>query len=70
MEAIRYVMAAAVAAAVCGVGGVAAADPAKPDAAAAKAEFDAASNEMKDLVAELTVLQAQYHQPKADKAVV
>ena len=70
MEAIRYVMAAAVAAAVCGVGGVAAADPAKPDTAAAKAEFDAASNEMKDLVAELTVLQAQYHQPKADKAVV
>ncbi|MEX0669403.1 MAG: peptidylprolyl isomerase [Pirellulales bacterium] len=76
MAARHYVVAAAVATAMCGVGGVggvggvAAADPAKPDAAAAKAEFDAASKEMKDLVAELTVLQAQYHQPKADKAVV
>jgi cyclophilin family peptidyl-prolyl cis-trans isomerase len=40
------------------------------DVAAVKAAFDAAAAEMKDLVAELTVLQAQYHQPKADKAVV
>jgi cyclophilin family peptidyl-prolyl cis-trans isomerase len=42
----------------------------KPDAAAAKAEFEAAGNEMRELMAELTVLQAQYHQPAADKAVV
>jgi len=46
----------------------AAAPPLNP--AAAKAEFEAAAKEMKDLVAEMTVLQAQYHQPKADKAAV
>ncbi len=42
-----------------------AAEPADP-----KAEFEAASKEMKDLVGELTVLQAQYQQPQADKAAV
>ncbi len=72
MAAIRYMLAAAVAAG-CGMG--IAADPAgpggaKPDPAAAQAEFDEASKAMKDLVAELTVLQAQYHQPKADKAAI
>ena len=35
-----------------------------------KAEFEAASKEMKDLVGELTVLQAMYQQPQADKAAV
>ena len=40
------------------------------DPAGAKAEFDAASKEMKDLVGELTVLQAQYQQPQADKAAL
>jgi len=44
--------------------------PAAIDPAAAKAEFAAASQEMKDLVGELTVLQAMYQQPKADKAAV
>jgi cyclophilin family peptidyl-prolyl cis-trans isomerase len=44
------------------------AQPADP--AAAKAEFDAASKEMKDLIGELTVLQAMYQQPKADKPAV
>ena len=47
-----------------------AADPAPADPAAAKAEYAAASKEMKDLVGELTVLQAMYQQPKADKAAV
>lgn len=42
-----------------------AAEPTDP-----KAEFEAASKEMKDLVGELTVLQAQYQQPQADKAAV
>lgn len=42
----------------------------KADVAKAQAEFDAAAKEMKELVAELAVLQAQYHQPKADKAAV
>jgi cyclophilin family peptidyl-prolyl cis-trans isomerase len=42
-----------------------AADPADP-----KADFEAANKEMKDLVGELTVLQAQYQQPQADKAAV
>jgi len=42
--------------------------PAPGDAAAARAEFAAASKEMKDLVGELTVLQAMYQQPQADKA--
>ena len=41
-----------------------------PDPAAVKAEFEAASQEMKELVGELTVLQAQYQQPKADKAAI
>jgi len=37
------------------------------DPAAAKAAFDAASAEMKQLVGEIAVLQAKYHQPNADK---
>jgi cyclophilin family peptidyl-prolyl cis-trans isomerase len=36
--------------------------------AAAQAEFDGASAEMRRLVAELSVLQGQYHLPDADKA--
>ncbi len=38
--------------------------------ATAKAEFDEAFGQMKKLMADLTVLQAQYQQPKADKAAV
>ena len=43
---------------------------AKPDAAAAKAEFDTAGRELKELVSDMTVLQAQYHQPKADRDAI
>jgi len=39
-------------------------------APAARAEFDDALGRMKKLMADLTVLQAQYQQPKADKAVL
>ncbi len=59
------VMVAAVAAA-----GDAAATVSEADVAKVQAEFDAAAKEMKTLVGELAVLQAQYHQPKADKAAV
>jgi len=44
--------------------------PAPTDAAAAKAEMAAASKELKDHVAELTVLQAKYQQPRADQAAI
>ena len=48
-----------------------AAEPAAAvDPQAARAEFDAAAKAMKQFVAELTVLQAQYQQPKADKGVI
>ena len=50
-------------------GAVVAAD-AKPDAAGAKAEFEAAGRELKELVSDMTVLQAQYHQPKADRDAI
>lgn len=65
-------MGVALVAAACGtVRAQVAAPAAKPtDTAAAKTEFDAASKEMKDLVGELTVLQAMYQQPKADKAAL
>ena len=63
----RMVCAAALAA---GCHGTAMAAQPPADAAAAQAEFAAASKEMKDLVGELTVLQAMYQQPKADKAAV
>ena len=59
---------AALVAPTCGTAGAQA--PAAVDPAAAQAEFAAASKEMKDLVGELTVLQAQYQQPKADKAAL
>jgi cyclophilin family peptidyl-prolyl cis-trans isomerase len=39
-------------------------------APAARAEFDDALGRMKKLMADLTVLQAQYQQPKADKAAL
>lgn len=39
-------------------------------AAAARAEFDEAFGHIKKLMADLTVLQAQYQQPKADKMAV
>lgn len=42
-----------------------AADPAK-----AKAEFEAARQQEKDLIAELTLLQAEYQEPKSDKKAV
>ena len=38
--------------------------------AAAKAEFDAAGRDFKELVSDMTVLQAQYHQPKADRDAI
>jgi cyclophilin family peptidyl-prolyl cis-trans isomerase len=47
-----------------------AAPEAAGDAATAQAEFAAASKEMKELVSELTVLQAMYQQPQADKAAL
>ena len=65
----RWRMVWAAAAIACGPFALAA-DPAPVDAAAAKKEFDAASKEMNDLVGELTVLQAMYQQPKADKAAL
>jgi cyclophilin family peptidyl-prolyl cis-trans isomerase len=40
------------------------------DPAKAKAEFEAARKQEKDLIAELTLLQAEYHQPGADKKAV
>jgi cyclophilin family peptidyl-prolyl cis-trans isomerase len=40
------------------------------DAAKAKAEFEAARQQEKDLIAELTLLQAEYQQPKADKKAI
>jgi len=46
------------------------ANQAKPDVAAAKAEFDAAGRDLKELVSDMTVLQAQYHQPKADRDAI
>lgn len=39
-------------------------------AAQAKAEFEAARQQEKDLIAELTLLQAEYQQPKADKKAI
>jgi cyclophilin family peptidyl-prolyl cis-trans isomerase len=42
----------------------------EPAAVAAKAEFDEAFGRMKKLMGDLTVLQAQYQQPTADKAFV
>jgi cyclophilin family peptidyl-prolyl cis-trans isomerase len=53
----------------CGEVSPAIAQPAAP-AANAKAEFDEAFGRMKKLMADLTVLQAQYQQPKADKAAL
>jgi len=44
--------------------------PAQADPAAARAEFDAASDEMKRIVGEAAVLQAKWHQPNADKAAL
>ena len=38
--------------------------------AAAKAEFAAAGRDFKELVSDMTVLQAQYHQPKADRDAI
>ena len=59
------------AALVAASGGTVRAQVAAPaDPAAAKAEFEAASKEMKDLVGELTVLQAMYQQPQADKGAL
>jgi cyclophilin family peptidyl-prolyl cis-trans isomerase len=66
----RWLAVGAIAVAASGRPAAAAEATSPADVAAAKAAFDAASKEMKDLVAELTVLQAQYHQPKADKAAV
>jgi len=43
---------------------------AAPDAAQALAEMAAAGKALKDHVAELTVLQAKYHQPKADQGAI
>jgi cyclophilin family peptidyl-prolyl cis-trans isomerase len=40
------------------------------DPAKAKAEFEAARRQEKDLIAELTLLQAEYHQPGADQKAV
>ena len=40
------------------------------DAAKAKAEFEAARQQEKDLIAELTLLQAEFQQPKADKKAI
>lgn len=40
------------------------------DPAKAKEEMAAASKQLKEQVAELTVLQAKYHQPKADQAAI
>jgi hypothetical protein len=42
----------------------------KIDPAKVKAEMAAANKALKDYVAELTVLQAKYHQPNADKAAI
>jgi len=42
----------------------------KPDVTQAKAEFDAAKKALKQLVGELTVLQAEYQKPDADKPAV
>jgi len=47
-----------------GVGGV------KADLGATRAAFAAASKELKDLLGELTVLEAQYQQPDADKKAI
>ena len=69
MDAFRRMVVAAMVAGSWWAAAVAA-DPAPLDAAAAKAEFEAAAKAMKDLFAELTVLQAQFHQPKADKAAI
>jgi cyclophilin family peptidyl-prolyl cis-trans isomerase len=43
---------------------------AAPDTAAAKAEFAAAFKELRDLVAELSTLQADYQKPNADKTAL
>jgi len=40
------------------------------DPAKAKAEFDAARKQEKDLIAELTILQAEYQQPGADRRTI
>jgi len=40
------------------------------DPAKAKEEMAAASKKLKEYIAELTVLQAKYHQPKADQAAI
>jgi len=41
-----------------------------PDPAKAKAEFEAARKEEKALITELTLLQAEFHQPGADKRAI
>jgi len=41
-----------------------------PDPATAKAEFEAARKQEKDLITELTLLQAEFQQPAADKKAV
>lgn len=61
--------AAALAATACGLTAPPAA-AAAADKAAAEAEFAAASKDMKDVVGELTVLQAMYQQPQADRAAL
>jgi cyclophilin family peptidyl-prolyl cis-trans isomerase len=49
---------------------VAAVETHSHDPAKAKAEFEAARRQEKDLIAELTLLQAEYHQPGADQKAV
>jgi len=43
---------------------------AEPPKAQAQAEFDDAYGHLKKLMGDLTVMQAQYQQPKADKAAI
>lgn len=73
MDAFRIFVAAAVLVVAPGLARGQAANgaaTAAADTVKARAEFEAAAKAMKELVAELAVLQAQYHQPKADKAAV
>jgi len=55
----------------CGVGATGLARAAdSAEVAAAKQTFDASEREFRKVVSDMTVLQAQYHQPGADKAAI
>ncbi|MFM8892665.1 MAG: peptidylprolyl isomerase [Planctomycetia bacterium] len=68
--ALRTAAAAWLVMAGMGLAQVAEVETRAPDPAKVKAEFEAARQQEKDLIAELTLLQAEYQEPKSDKKAV